>query len=339
MNVRLATEQDKAKWDEFLLASRSGSFMQSWEWGELQASFGLPIWRLVVEDDSNFMGIAFVLLREVSFGRCWLYMPHGPVFNNDPKVWRLLNDKVREIGSEKKAIFLRCDPLLETDNGSDTLLTQSGWQKSEREVQPKHTLLLDLDKPEEDLLSAMHKKTRYNIRLAKKKGVEINLKSGEEGIDAFLKLTEDVEGRGSFRYHPKKYYQAMQEVLGPKDMLHCAVAKTGNEVLAAHLLVNFGEVVTYTHGASSSSKREMMAPHLLQWESIKWAKNNGYTKYDFFGVAENGSTSDHPWAGITRFKTGFGGKRVDYLGAYDLVLDSAFYAIFNVARRMKGVLR
>ena len=339
MNVRLANNQDREKWNDFLLASHYGSFMQSWEWGEMQANFGLPIWRIIVEDNEALLGVTLVLLREVSFGRCWLYLPHGPVFNDDPKVWRLLNDKVKEIGTGKRAIFLRSDPLLKQSNGNDVLLKQSGWQKSEREVQPKHTLVIDLNKSEEDLLSDMHKKTRYNIRLAERKGVKISFSDTREGMDAFLQLTAEVESRGSFRYHPKKYYEEMQKVFGPKGMLHCAVARSGKEVLAAHLLVSFGEVVTYTHGASSSSKREMMAPHLLQWESIKWAKNNGYKKYDFFGVAEDGSAVDHPWAGITRFKMGFGGERVDYIGAYDLVLDSTFYAIFNIGRRMRGALR
>lgn len=339
MNVRLATNQDQDQWNNFLLASPFGSFMQSWEWGDMQASFGLPVWRIVVADEETFLGVALILQREVSFGRCWLYIPHGPVFNKDPKVWRLLNDKVKEIGNEKKAIFLRSDPLLEQANGNNILLTQSGWQKSEREVQPKHTLLVDLSKSEEDLLGSMHQKTRYNIRLAERKGVTITFSDTEAGMNAFLQLTTDVEKRGSFRYHPKKYYQEMQAMLGPKGMLHSVVARSGKEVLAAHLLVSFGEVVTYTHGASSSSKREMMAPHLLQWESIKWAKNNGYKKYDFFGVAADGSETNHPWNGITRFKMGFAGARVEYIGAYDLVLDSTFYAIFNVARRMKGALR
>ena len=339
MTVRFATDQDKEKWNRFLLSSAYGSFMQSWEWGDMQAGFGLPIWRLLVEDGEDFLGVALVLQREVSFGRCWLYEPHGPVFNDDPKVWRLFNDKVREIGSEKRAIFLRVDPLLKQLSGNNVLLTQSGWQKSEREVQPKHTLIVDLNQSEEELLNKMHKKTRYNIRLAERKKVQVSFSDTGEDLGAFLKLTADVEGRGSFRYHPRKYYEEMQKVLGLQGMLHCAVARSGEDVLAAHLLVSFGGVVTYTHGASSSNRREMMAPHLLQWESIKWAKNNGYKKYDFFGVAENGSASDHPWSGITRFKMGFEGKRVDYVGAHDLVLDSTFYAIFNVARRMKGVLR
>jgi lipid II:glycine glycyltransferase (peptidoglycan interpeptide bridge formation enzyme) len=339
MNVRLANDQDKESWNDFLLTSRYGSFMQSWEWGEMQAGFGLPTWRLVVEEEENYLGVALVLQREVSFGRCWLYVPHGPVFNDSPKVWRLLNDKVREIGGGKRAIFLRADPLIEKSGGSDVLLAQSGWQKSEREVQPKHTLVVDLNKSEEDLMSEMHKKTRYNIRLARRKGVEVSFSGGGDDLEAFLQLTADVEGRGSFRYHPHRYYREMQKVLGPKGMLRCAVARSGREVLAVNLLVNFGKVITYTHGASSSSKREVMAPHLLQWESIRQARRDGYEKYDFFGVADNGSAADHPWAGITRFKMGFGGDRVDYMGAYDLVLDPAFYAIYNVARRMKGALR
>jgi len=342
MQVRLAAEEDKEKWDKLVVESSAGSFMQSWAWGDMQAKFGLPIWRLVVEDEDELIGVALVLQREVSFGRSWLYIPRGPVFNGDPKVWRLLNDKLREIGEGRKAIFMRADPSIPHANGNDVLMIQGGWQKCEREVQPRHTLVLDLSLSEEDLLAGMHAKTRYNVRLAERKGVGVRFSSEKKDMDGFLKLTREVQGRGHFHFHPDKYYRVMREVLGKEGTMEMAVAEYEGEVIVVHLLISFGDVMTYVHGASGSVKREMMAPHLLQWESIKRAKSKGMERYDFFGVApERGGEIDkaHPWAGITRFKLGFGGEQVNYIGAYDLILDPTFYAIYNVARRMKGALR
>lgn len=339
MNVRLATNQDKQKWNNFVKNSLLSSFMQSWEWGEMQLAFGLPVWRLVVEEAGGLLGVALVVERNVLFGRCWLYVPQGPLYGGEPRVWRLLNDKMRELGAGKKAIFVRCDPVIEGTNGNDVLLIQSGWHKSEREVQPRHTLMIDLGLSKEKLLGQMHHKTRYNIRLAQRKGVTVRFSKEASDIDHFLKLTREVESRRLFRYHPAKYYRTMQEVLGSTGLLETAVAEKDGTVLAVHILVKYGERMTYAHGASRGDKRELMGPNLLQWESIRRAKEQGYKAYDLFGVAADGFDSDHPWAGITRFKLGFGGKRIDYIGAYDLVLDKTFYAIYNMARRMRGALR
>ena len=339
MNVRLATNQDKERWNEVVTNSPQGSFMQSWEWGEMQLSFGLPVWRLIVEDDDAWAGVALVIERKVLFGRCWLYVPQGPLYGSEPRVWRLVNDKLRELGASQKAIFVRCDPIITQENGNDVLLLQSGWLKSEREVQPRHTLMVDLTQSEDQLLEQMRQKTRYNIRLAQRKGVTVRFSQAKGDVENFLELTREVESRGLFRYHPAHYYRTMLEVLGPHGLLEIGVAEMEGTVLAVHLLLKFGKRVTYGHGASLAGKRELMGPHLLQWESIKRAKEQGYLTYDFFGVAADQSDSDHPWAGITRFKLGFGGKRADYIGAYDLVLDQTLYAIYNMARRMRGVLR
>ena len=202
MHVRLATNQDKDKWNNFVTNSPQGSFMQSWEWGETQLAFGLPVWRLVVEDEGALLGVALVIERSVLFGRCWLYVPQGPLYGAEPRVWRLLNDKLRELGGGQKAIFVR-----------------------EREVQPRHTLVIDLGLSEIELLGQMHQKTRYNIRLAQRKGVTVRFSGEASDIDTFLKLTREVEGRGLFHYHPANYYRTMQEVLGPVGLLEIGVAE------------------------------------------------------------------------------------------------------------------
>jgi lipid II:glycine glycyltransferase (peptidoglycan interpeptide bridge formation enzyme) len=112
-----------------------------------------------------------------------------------------------------------------------------------------------------------------------------------------------------------------------------AVAEHAGEGLAVHILIAFGDTVTYAHGASSSRKRELMAPHLLQWASMTRAKTQGFTHYDFFGVAPAEAPASHPWAGITRFKEGFGGQRVSYPGAYDFVLNAPGYWLYTVAHQ------
>ncbi|MEK7557187.1 MAG: peptidoglycan bridge formation glycyltransferase FemA/FemB family protein, partial [Patescibacteria group bacterium] len=233
-------------------------------------------------------------------------------------------------------------------------LREQGWRKSEREVQPRHTLRVDLKhNGEEELLAAMHSKTRYNIRLAERRRVAVRFSQDVADVEHFLRLSRDVHERSQFSYHPDGYYRTILEVLGRRRegnileemdaqgaaRAEVALAEYEGEILAAHIVISFKLVTTYAHGASSSKLRELMAPHLLQWETMKRAKAAGKFYYDFFGVAPEGADKDHPWSGITRFKLGFGGERVNYIGAYDLVLRPGMYHLFNAARRLRSFVR
>lgn len=329
----------KENWNSFVAAQPAASFLQSWEWGEMQKLLQVPFRRITLPEGNTPQGVSLVVQRSLPFGRTWLYAPRGPVITPAAPlqdIWRSLQSVWEELAHEQHAIFFRCDPAWPALQGS--FLRSHGWRPADRQVQPPETLVMNLTRSPEELLAAMHHKTRYNIRVAEKHGVAVRFASDTAALETFLQLCHDVEARSAFRYHPLVYYHAMQQALSPAGMFTVAIAERADKVLAAHLLISFAGMVTYAHGASSSQQREAMAPHLLQWESIKWAKASGATRYDFFGVAPEQASSDHPWAGITRFKLGFGGMREVYAGAHDWVSDSAGYALFTIARRLRRVV-
>lgn len=318
----------------------------------MQEKLGVPYWRLVIESNGHLEAAALVLKRQLPWGKSWLYVPKGPVWKSDkaqktnakqtpnPKN-QILNGelfrRLTDLAQREGAVFVRVEPC-------EALGKE--WRKASNDVQPRHTLALDLTKSADDLLGALRAKTRYNIRLAERKGVRVRFGVQEEDLEHFIRLSRDVRERSAFAYHPDNYYRAMRDNLSPTGALEIAVAEYADEILAVHLLVYFGDTATYVHGASASRKRDLMAPHLLQWASIKRAKEKGYTKYDFFGVAPHspaaGGTAGqapHPWNGITRFKEGFGGRRVSYLGAYDYVLEPVWYWTYGTSRKAKGLLR
>ncbi|MFH1354195.1 MAG: peptidoglycan bridge formation glycyltransferase FemA/FemB family protein [bacterium] len=318
---------ERERWDKFILSSKFPSFLQSWAWGEMQNRLGIAYWRLVVGEAGELKAVALVTRHEMPLGRCWLYVPRG-----DPS--DLLREKLLELAKNEKAVFVRVDPPVPEIS---RLEDRFSFRKSEKEVQPRHTLVLDLAE-EEKLLAGMHHKTRYNIRLAERKGVTVRFSKEHKDVKEFLRLSKDVMERGNFHFHPDDYYRTMLDVLAPAGMLELAVAEYDGVVLGVFLLIRYGTTVTYAHGATSSTLREIMAPHLLMWESIKRAKQQGAKHFDFFGVAPPGSGKSHPWSGVTRFKKGFGGRRENYAGAYDYVLQPGMYALFNLARRARGVL-
>jgi peptidoglycan pentaglycine glycine transferase (the first glycine) len=317
------------QWNALVAKAPGGSFLQSWEWGEFQRELGIPYWRLTADD-----GVALVLRRNLAAGQGWLYIPRGPASAEAPAGKPVL-DQIQELAAKQKVLFLRTEP---------SAPPAGKWRKADHNVQPAHTVVLDVTKTEEELLAGMHQKTRYNINLARRHGVTARFSTAAEDIEAFLRLSREVSERGQFHFHPDAYYRAMHRALSPTGVFEIAVAEHAGVPLAAHLLISFAGTTTYVHGASSSAGRQHMAPHLLQWESIQRAKAQGAKHYDFFGIAPADASApadkpDHPWAGITRFKLGFGGQRVDYPGAWDLILEPIGYWLYTVGRRARAWVR
>lgn len=333
---------DKEKWNKFILANR-GSFLQAFEWGELQEKAGRKVWRMWLTDeriDANQpIFVAQIIKHNLLFGKSYLYASYGPIFKRGiieqiSKIGNFLDKKreyfseflstARKLCQEENAIFFKIEPLLKSESHKKYLL-ESGLKKSDKEIQPSRTLILDLSKIEEELLKDMEQKTRYNINLAQKRGVEIVKSDGY--IDEFCDLMRQTAKRGGFSLHDTDYYR---ELLSAKSDIFenvLYVARFEGKILAGAIVNFFNRRATYLHGASSSENRNVMAPHLLHWEIIKETRARGMEQYDFWGISEK-------WPGVTRFKQGFGGKEITYLGAFDLVVDKKWYFLYSFARRI-----
>jgi len=222
-----------------------------------------------------------------------------------------------------------------SDQGNEFIVAVKYNLKKVANIQPADTTVIDLSKDKDNLLAAMHHKTRYNIRLAGRKGVEIN-SLGMHCLDEFWRLMSQTTARDKFRAHPKDYYEKIIQAMGEASDAKAwfGTAYYNNRLAAVNLMVSFGKTVTYLHGASADKYRNVMAPHLLQWEMIKKAKFAGKKWYDFWGVAPEG-IEDHPWAGVTRFKKGFSGQELHYGGTFDLVVSPVKYRVYSLVRYLK----
>ncbi len=326
MKVIKINKAQREEWNRFVTENPYGSFLQSFEWSQFQESLGRQVFRLAIPHVAQTLVIKYKL----PFGKSYLYSPHGPIIDTDiflknsVAAFKILSKKVREIAQKEKAIFWRMDPIMSESKEGKGIFKNLGLEKLSREIQPKKTLVLNLGKSKRELLGQMHHKTRYNIRLAKKRGVSIKTSNS---IDIFWDLLSQTAKRDSFRTHPKEYYQKMLEIFSPAKLF---LAKYKNKIIAADIVVFFGKRAAYLHGASDYKHRNLMAPYLLQWHQILEAKKEGKSLYDFWGIDEK------KWPGVTRFKKGFGGKEIGYIGAWDLVYQPAWYKIYNLARRMKG---
>ena len=296
---------EQKAWDDAVCAAR-GSFFQSWQWGEFQKALGREVKRIE--------GVGQFVRMPLPFGKYYWYCPRGP----------LLPLSKGEIERELfRGLFLRIEP--------PTLELVPDEAIKAQDQQPSHTIELDLSKSDSELLEAMHEKTRYNIRLAERKGVGVRIVPSNDPVakSAFTKLLVETAERDGFSLHPGAYYETLCDTL--TEIGNLAIATHAGDVLAVHFLVTFNDTTHYLFGASSSAKRNFMAPYLLQWQSALFAKSKGMRWYDFFGISDAAPS----WAGLTRFKRGFGGIEVTYPGTFDIPLQKGWYTVYQMGRKLR----
>lgn len=332
---------DARQWDGFVGAQPESQFLQSWAWGDFQAAVGRRVFRLGVLDHDRLIGAAQGILQDHGYGIRSFSIYRGPVLDAQlstesfTQALEAILELTKACAREHGAAYLHIEPPYDGHAPAATLLNdRPGW-RTVPSSQPVHSRLLSLGRRSADLLAAMHEKTRYNIRLAERKGVSVSLLTGQKDLDPFLALLHQTAHRDGITVHPDRYFQKMAEILAPKNFLTIFSTRFKGHVCAANLVYHFGDTVTYAHGASGNEDRNVMAPHLLQWEQIEWAEQLRARWYDFWGIAPNNASDKHPWAGITRFKQGFGGDARAYLPAMEKSLSGARYALVRLRRRLR----
>ncbi|MFH1286923.1 MAG: peptidoglycan bridge formation glycyltransferase FemA/FemB family protein [Candidatus Magasanikbacteria bacterium] len=318
---------NQKEWESFFFLQDRQEFLQSWEWGKFQKSVGNEPIRLRITEDQQVVGQVQGFIQRLGPGFRYVYMPR--IMNYESGIM----DLVFEYAKDQKYAFVRVEPIDRISNFKFQISNSNNRQ-------PKDTLLLDITKEEDEILADMHTKTRYNIRLAIKKGVEVKQ---EKDAEVFWKLNEETTSRDAFKSHGKEYYEKMLEM----DSCHQLTAYFEGSPIASNICIASGDTFTYLHGASSSTSRNIMAPYLLQWEGMKLSKSLGYKKYDFWGIAKpifedvgmkscyHGLCWDvtDKWTGITRFKAGFGGVVRSYPEAVDVVLSGWKYKLYSIAKK------
>ncbi len=310
---------DKKEWNKLVAQYQPafGGFLQSWEWGDFQHSLGREIERVFYQINGRIM-IAQAIQMDLPAGQFYWYLPKGPIGNFK------LENQVEKLRSKlPDGIFLRMEP----DNVDRIMRVD--------DVQPSTTLMINLEMDEEDIFQSMKSKTRYNIRLGNRKGVECKFVTMDK-FDDFVRLMEQTTIRDKFKAHPSIYYKTMLETMsGNGAIARLAMAFYKDHVIAANVIIDFAGTRTYLHGATSNLHRNVMGQYALHGFLIQDAKRKGMKLFDFWGVAPDGSSEKHPWYGITRYKRGFGGEIVQMSGTFDIPMKHLWYWTYKVVKNLK----
>jgi lipid II:glycine glycyltransferase (peptidoglycan interpeptide bridge formation enzyme) len=281
---------------------------------------------------------AQVLFRRLPLGFHLAYVPKGPLVDpDDESACSALFDALHKRCRAHRAVLLKIEPEQWVGTG-DVPWTQYGFSPSVQSVQPRRTILVDLSGSEEAILKRMKSKTRYNIRLAERKGVRVH-KGGPEDIKAFTQLMADTSERNAFGVHTPAYYERAFAAFAALDMVRLSIATYEGQPIAGVMVFACGSRSWYAYGASGNAHRNKMPSYAVQWAAIRWAKERGCCSYDLYGVPDEDQATleadfrerhDGLW-GVYRFKRGFGGELVRSIGALDYVYNKPLYWLYQRA--------
>jgi lipid II:glycine glycyltransferase (peptidoglycan interpeptide bridge formation enzyme) len=322
--------------------------LQSWEWGEFRESLGREVERLGVFERGRLVEGWQIIFHQIPYTNFTVgYFPRGPLPN------RRMVSALKELGKEHRAIFIKIEPnvvkklwrnnkgKIEAEPAEENKLNLASLEltPSSREIFDRYTFVLKVDLPETELLQRMYPKTRYNIRLAQKKGILVEHDNSQSSLAIFLRLFfgETLKRQGFYMHNPD-YFRKMWDILSPAGVSHLLLAKYKERVLAAWILFIWKKKLYYPYGASSSQLRNLMASNLICWEAILLGKKKGCRFFDMWGCLPPDADLSHPWYGFHRFKMGYGGDLVEYAGSWDLVLNKPLYRLYGLADNLRWKL-
>lgn len=312
-----------------------GHVMQSYEWGEFRSAMGIKVIRMGVFDDKKLvLGFTLTIHNIPKVNYTVGYLPKG----NLPD--ELTIESLKKIGEENNCIFIKLEPNIEASDGVLKILSDLDLKLSPKPLFTKYTFQLDLTKNEEDLLRQMKEKTRYNVRLAERKGVKVTQEDSEQSFNEYLKLMRETTLRNKFFAHDEKYHRKMWETMKGSGDAKLLIARYQNVPLTAWVLFVFNNVLYYPYGASSSTYRELMASNLMMWEAIRLGKKMGCSLFDMWGCLGPNPNLKDDWYGFHRFKEGYSPRLVEFVGSYDLVLNQKLYPwYFRIDKLRWAMLR
>jgi lipid II:glycine glycyltransferase (peptidoglycan interpeptide bridge formation enzyme) len=328
----IVAPEGRQEWNAFVAGSPYGHALQSWEWGELKECTGWRAIRLALREGEEYRAAAQVLIRDLPYGSGRLaYVPKGPVLDyGDPALLAFVLAVLRDLAAAEGVISLKIEPELTEPYPHLSELLDRGLRPA-APVQMRSTIWVDLSPAEDEILARQKQKTRYNIRLAARKGVTVT-KGTLDDLPAWYRMFATTAARDRFSIHGQEYYRQVLEILGESGTASLLLARHDGDLLAGIIVFAFGRRALYMYGASGNEKRNLMAPYLVQWEGMRWAKNRGACVYDLWGIPDRLDEQEDLW-GVYRHKRGYGGEIVHYIGAFDLVqAPLRHFALESVAR-------
>lgn len=322
MSVRAATPEDKKNWNDHVRHP-----LQTWAWGEFREAMGLSVMRLIKEGSDRQTEAWQLTFHRLGFLPYSVgYFPKGPRPSEE-----MLNS-LKQTAEKYRVVSILIEPDITADSFPNP---PAGLSPAHKPLFTRYTYVLDLTESEEKLMSAMHPKTRYNIKVAARHGVVIREDNSEKAFSEYLSLHEETTSRQGFYAHNATYMRTMWRIMHREGIARLFTATLGDTVLAAWIVFVWKDTLYYPYGASSRNQKNVMAPNLLLWELVRWGKRNNLKKFDLWGALGPDPDPRDPWYGFHKFKQGFAPDLVEFAGSFEFVINRPLYSFFTMADTLR----
>lgn len=342
MRMEVRRIDSSAVWEKFLRRQPYTLFVQSWHHGEFYRTLGEDFWVMgVYDDDDALVGGSLILSIHAKRGN-FLYLPYGPVFTgqNKESAWAVFTKALVDLAKIERYDFIRISPFIDNTPSSKTTVQAHGFRLAPMHMLAEHTWLLDIQKSEEEILSNMNKNHRNLIRRCEREGVRVEMHTELSAINIFNDLHDVTVDRHKFHRYSRKYIANQFSILSPHSEAEAFLSYLPNGTLdSAAVIIFYGSMAAYYHGASLGRDKRLPTSYLLQWRAIQEAKKRKMVWYNFWGVAPEDAPATHPFAGITHFKKGFGGYQKNLLPAHDYPVTARYWlnwGIETLRKRKRG---
>jgi lipid II:glycine glycyltransferase (peptidoglycan interpeptide bridge formation enzyme) len=338
---------NKEVWENFLDKQKEKTFLQSWNWGNLNENMASTIWRFGAYNEKELIAIAAVYKISAKRGT-FLFIPHGPIMAEElpirdkKEIFELILLQLEGIAKNEKASFIRVSPLLTDIEENRDMFLDLGFREA-----PMHssayeaTWKLDIYPTEGELLASMRKTTRYLIKkVSENKDVSIEKSDDSKSIEIYQGLNREVSKRQKFVPFSDNFIKNEFEAFKSDNQVIFLFGKYKGEIAAGAMIIFWSGIAYYHQAASIGKFNKFSIPYLLQWEAIKEAKNKGCRIYDFWGFTDPDKFPKHPWAGPTLFKMGFGGYKTEYIKTQDYIISNKYwinYLIEKIRRHLRNL--
>ncbi|MBQ3436585.1 peptidoglycan bridge formation glycyltransferase FemA/FemB family protein [Candidatus Saccharibacteria bacterium] len=307
------------KWDEVVKEYKQANFLQSPSYAKMNELLGTK----TITESFGEKGHALMIVRDAKRGR-YLEIPCGPLIDwKDNKVLKEAFEKIKKTAKTEKCVFVRIRPQLIKTYENMKILAGLELKESPMHLAAEHTVMINLAPSEEELLTNMRRQTRYEVRRAEKMGIKVTCDNSEELFKEFHQMQAETAKRQGFVPPSLKVLLAEREAFGENAKIYVAETAEG-ERIAYGLIIKDGREGDYYEAASTLLNRKLPGAYALLWQAMKDLKAEGYERFNLWGIAPPGQPN-HRYAGVTTFKTGFGGEVVEYVPAHDLVISHVGY--------------
>lgn len=330
--IEIRLVENKDIWESFVLSQPWTLFVQSWNYGEFYQKLGENFFVLGIYKNNALIGGSLVVTTHAKRGN-FLYLPYGPILphGEEGEALTQLASWLASYAKGHQYHFIRISPFLDDSPGAKTLFDASGCLSAPMHILAETTWLLDITKPEHELLSAMNKNHRNLIHRCEREGVRVVMDATDDALLDVNRMLDETVKKHHFVRFSRSYIENEFRAFAPKN--HAAIFRAylpDGSLDAAAIFMFYGTMSAYRHGASYGKDKRLPTSYLLQWRAIQEAKKRGMQWHNFWGIAPDGSRKTHPFAGITHFKTGFGGEQKNLLHCQDIPTSPRYWLNWGI---------